>query len=199
MKLNNEYFILRHGQTIYQTKKKEIIYPPLPENSDVHLTKKGKEQIRKTAKELKKEGIDLIFASDFFRTKETAEIVAEKINRKVIFDKRLRDVNLGIYHGQNKKVYYKDFPRGSAKMFFKKPKNGESWFMCQKRLINFLKELEKKYKGKKILIVSHGDPLWLLEGGVKKWSIKKLLKIKKLRQTIKNGEVRKLNYGISNA
>jgi len=193
MKLKNKYFVLRHGQTIYQTKKREIIYPPLPENSDVHLTKIGKDQVKKIAQTIKKEGIDLIFSSDFFRTKETAEIVAKALGKKIIFDKRLRDVNLGVYQGKAKSLYYKDFPRGSSKMFFQKPKGGESWLDCQKRMINFLKEIDKKYQGKKILIVSHGDPLWLLEGAVKKWSIKKLLGMKKSHQTLKNGELRKLN------
>jgi broad specificity phosphatase PhoE len=28
-------------------------------------------------------------------------------------------------------------------------------------MLNFLKEIDKKYKNKKILIVSHGDSLWL--------------------------------------
>jgi len=193
MILKNKYFILRHGKTIYQEEKKGIIYPSLPENSHVHLTKEGRKQIKKVAKELKKEGIDLIFSSDFSRTKETAEIVAKKLKKGIIFSEKLRDINLGIYHGKNKKVYYKDFPRGSDKMFFQKPKNGESWLECQKRMIKFLKEVDKKYEGKKILIIGHGDPLWLLMGAVKNWSFKKMLIIKKKGQTIKNGELKKLN------
>jgi broad specificity phosphatase PhoE len=34
----------------------------------------------------------------------------------------------------------------------------------KKRLLDFLDDVEKKYKGKNILIISHGDPLWFLAG-----------------------------------
>ena len=37
-------------------------------------------------------------------------------------------------------------------------------------MINFLEEIDKKYKNKNILIISHGTPLYLLEetiGGLK--------------------------------
>ncbi len=45
MKLRNQYFILRHGDTIYQTEKKGFIYP-WPDNPLVRLTKKGKKKIQ---------------------------------------------------------------------------------------------------------------------------------------------------------
>ena len=49
MKLKNKYFILRHGQTIYQTKKKNFIYPR-SNKSKVNLTKRGEKQIKKAAR-----------------------------------------------------------------------------------------------------------------------------------------------------
>ena len=194
MKLKNKYFILRHGQTIYQTKNKEFIYLPLPKNAVVKLTSKGEKQIKIAAKKLKKAGINLIFSSDFFRTRQTAEIVAKELRLEVNFDKRLRDVNLGIYHGGPKKDYYRDFPIHSKNRFNKKPTKGESWLDCQKRMLNFLKSLDKRFKGKTILIISHGDPLWLLEGAVENWSLEKLLKIKSGKiGIIKTGEFRNLS------
>lgn len=192
MKLKNQYYILRHGQTIYQTKKKNFIYPAFPENPPIKLTKKGQSQIKKGAKLLKKEGIDLIFASDFFRTKQTAQIVAKEIRKKIVFDKRLRDVNLGIYHGRKKEEFYQKFPRDFKSRLKMKPEKGENWADVRKRMLNFLKEIDKKYQGKKILIISHGDPLWLLEGTVKGWSPEKFNKTKKAN-FIKPGELRKLN------
>ena len=242
MKLRNKYFILRHGQTIHQTKKKDFIYPseakakktsfsslpslllrkssvggkarrnkfllpsrlrldermffdypPFPESPPIKLTKKGQKQIKVVAKKLKKSGIDLIFSSDFFRTRQTAKIVAEGLNKRIHFDKRLRDVNLGIYRGGPKRDFYRDFPIHSKNRFNKKPPKGESWRDCQKRMLNFLKDIDKRFKGKTILIISHGDPLWLLEGAVKNWSLGKLLKIKSGKiGIIKTGEFRKL-------
>lgn len=200
-KLNNQYFILRHGQTTQQTKKKEFTYN-WPDKPPVKLTRIGEKQIKTVAKKLKNNPpssrpaglrrarkINLIYSSDTFRTKQTAEIIAKELGLKINFDKRLRDINLGIYHGRPKKEFYQDFPVLS-KRFYKRPKKGESWVDCRKRTLNFLKEIDTKHKNKKILIISHGDPLWLLEGAVKGWSNQELLQSKD--SYIKVGELRKL-------
>lgn len=193
MKLRNQYFILRHGDTTYQIKKERFVYPALPQNMKIRLSDKGKKQIKIVAKRLKKEAIDLIFSSDFLRTKKTARIVVKEINiKKVNFDKRLRDINLGVYHGKQKTDYYRDFPIiDSKKRFNIKPKEGESWNDVKKRLLNFLKEVENKYQGKKILIVSHGDPLWLFEGTVKGRPRRKMISDRK-NNYIQKGELRKI-------
>lgn len=190
MELKNKYYILRHGQTIYQTKKKKTVYPR-NDNPKVHLTEKGRKQVRTSAKKLKKAGIELIYSSDFYRTYQTAKIVARELGiRKIIFDKRLRDTSLGVYQGGKKEDFYRDFPSGISR-FSKRPKNGENWNDIQKRILAFMKELEKKYKGKTILIVSHGDPLWLLERKVKKVPSFDFVRALKLNY-IQPGELRKL-------
>lgn len=197
MKLKNKYFILRHGQTAYQTEKRNLIIYPWPEISPIKLTKKGREQVKKAVKILSGKKIDLIFASDFFRTRQTAKIAAEKIKRKIHLDKRLRDIDLGIFKGKTKAEFYRDFPISSSqKRFHQKPPGGESWFDCRKRMLNFLMYINKKYKGKNILIISHGDPLWLLEGAIKGWSFKKMIEMKKNKiSRIQTGELRELRLG----
>lgn len=193
MKFKNNYYILRHGQTIYQTKKKNIIYPRLKEDK-VSLTAKGKQRIKKVAHQLKKKNIDLIYASDMFRTRQTAKIVAKALKiKKINFNKRLRDIGFGVYHGSQKAEFYRKFPRFSEKRFFRAPKNGESWGQVQKRMLDFLKEIDKQRRGKTILIISHGDSLWLLQGAVKNLPRKKILKDRE-DNYIGTGELRKL-YG----
>jgi len=133
MKLKNRYFILRHGQTIYQTKKKGIMYP-WREIIPIKLTKKGETQIKKLLPKIKKLNIGLIFSSDAIRTCQTAGIVAKAAGLKVKVDKRLRDINWGIFMGGLKKDYYENFfPNDSLRRFFKRPIKGESWLDCQKR------------------------------------------------------------------
>jgi len=164
--MKNYYFILRHGETIYQQEKKDIIYP-FPEKEPIGLTEKGKKQIKKAASRLKKEKIDIIFSSDITRCRQSAEIVSQELGGiKIVFDKRLRDVNLGVYHGRKKEEFYIDFPR-DKKRFYKVPKGGESWNDVKKRMLSFIKEIGKRHKNKNILIVSHGRPLWLLEGAMR--------------------------------
>jgi len=173
-KLKNNYFILRHGQTIYQTKKKKFIYP-WPDNPPVSLTQKGKAQIKRAAKKLKKENINLIYSSDIFRTRQTADIVAKTLGLGINFDKRLRDINLGIYHGKIGSEFYKHFPF-SIKRFNQRPSKGESWNDVKRRMLRFIKKIDKKYNNKNILIISHGDPLWLLLGAKRGVSNNVLLK-----------------------
>lgn len=190
--MKNHYFILRHGETIYQQRKKDIIYP-FPEKKPVGLTEKGKKQIKKATQKLKKEKIDIIFSSDITRCQQSAEIVSRELGRggiKIVFDKRLRDVNLGVYHGRKKEEFYIDFSRDKER-FYKTPKGGESWLECKKRMLNFIKKIDRKYHGKKILIVSHGDPLWLLEGAMKGLSNEEYFGRGK-KTILKTGELRKL-------
>lgn len=160
--MKNRYFLLRHGQTEYQAKRKGILYR---RGEKIELTEKGREQIKKAAEKLGKENIDIIFSSDVYRTKETSEIVGKKIKKKVSFDERLREIDFGDFHGKSKKSYRNYFL--DADRFSKRPPNGESWGDVAKRLKSFLKEVEKENRNKNILIVSHGDALLLLSGIMK--------------------------------
>jgi len=170
--MKNKYILLRHGQTIYQAKKIEKFYP-WSEKPPVTITKKGKEMIRKAAKKLKKKNIDLIYSSDFFRTRQTSKIVSKELGLRVSFDKRLRDLNFGIFHGGPTQKY-KEFCT-KRQRFFKRAPKGESWRDVKKRMISFVKDIEKKHKNKTILIISHADPLWLLAGFFKKLNEEELL------------------------
>lgn len=193
LKLRNTYFILRHGQTIYQTTKSKIIYP-LIEKTRVKLTKKGESDIEKAAKQLEKEEIDIIYSSDIYRTYQTASIVAKRLEiGKINLDKRLRDLDHGKYYGKTKEEFYKAFP-DPAKRFARGPKHGESWNDLKGRMKRFLRSIDKNYKNKNILIVGHGDPLWMLEGVVKKMTNQELLdEIFVKHKFIKIAEFRKIN------
>ena len=190
-KFDNRYFLLRHGQTSQQAKRKKFIYN-WPDKAPVKLTKKGVNQIKKAAKKLAKEKIDLIYSSDIYRTRQTAGIVTKELGLKVNLDKRLRDINLGVYHGKPKEMFFRDFPL-NIERFTKRPKKGENWNDVKKRLSQFLKEIEKKYKNKRILIVSHGDPIFLLRGMTRGLSNDQILKNLKENLYIEPGEFRKIS------
>jgi isoleucyl-tRNA synthetase len=190
----NEYYILRHGATAHQTKKKRMIYD-WPGLSSYPLTQKGKKEISRLAKKLKNKRIDLIYSSDSLRTRQTAEIIAKELNLEINFDKRLRDINLGIYQDKKKEEFRRDFPV-SLERFYKKIPKGENWQEVKKRVMSFMKEIDKKCKGKRILIVSHGDPLWLLEGAMKGFTNQEFLKQNLKKTYIKVGELRKIKFKI---
>jgi len=187
----NKYFILRHGQTSYQATKKKILYD-WPGLDSFPLTEKGQKKIKKAAKKLKNKKIDLIYASDTLRVRQTAEIVSKELGLKIHFDSRLRDINLGIYQGREKKEFQKDFPP-SLERFKKRVPGGESWSDIKKRMTDFIEDVESKNKGKTILIISHGDPLWILKGLMKGFSDEELLKEHK-KNFIKTGKFRKIEF-----
>lgn len=182
--LRNSYFILRHCDV-----KRKVI-SCWPEKNPISLTLKGKKDAKKIGRLLKNKSIDLIFSSDLLRTKQTAEIVAKELGLKVNFDKRIRELNLGIYNNRKPEEFLRDFPE-PLQRFKNAPKNGENWLNCQKRMKDFVKDIEKKYQAKKILVVSHGDPLWLLEGAFRGWAKKELL-IERSVNYIKKCELRNL-------
>jgi isoleucyl-tRNA synthetase len=155
----NEYYIMRHGLSERKEKTEMIIGSHLDKDT-YHLVKEGKEAVAKSAKELKKlGGVDYIFASPFIRTKETAEIIGQELGIDVVVDQRIREIEWG---PQTEGKSLSEFPNHWGSDFNIKHHDGESWNDERTRVAEFMKELETKYKDKKILIVSHGDPLRML-------------------------------------
>jgi isoleucyl-tRNA synthetase len=129
-----------------------------------HLTVGGKKQVLNSAKWLINKKIDLIFVSPFMRTKETADVIAKNINldpKNIIEDDRLREINTGIWDGKNFNDYVKAFT--FANRFIEKAEGGENYTEIKNRVGDFIYDIESKYQGKNILIISHDTPLFLLE------------------------------------
>lgn len=164
LKFNNRYFILRHGQATSNIGRWLAGWPENPRIS--HLTPKGVKQIKKDSQFFKKIGLDLIFSSDLERTKKTARIVSQATKAPVIYKKELREINVGVFKGQSV-IKYRQYFHNHVDRFITRPPKGENLNECKKRMFKVFQEINKKYKNKKILIVSHGDPLWLLEGAIK--------------------------------
>lgn len=161
----NKYWIIRHGEA--EGNVKGIIDSG---DQKFHLTMKGKGQVKKSAAKLKSKKIDMIVSSDMPRAKETAEILAENLKiKEIIFDKRLREINLGSLSGSPVKTYWETYPTYESR-FEKRPPEGESLRDVRTRTWDLMAELEEKYKNKKILIVSHEDDLWMISQSACGWS-----------------------------
>ncbi|MFH1894294.1 MAG: class I tRNA ligase family protein [Patescibacteria group bacterium] len=195
----NKYFVLRHGEYPGNVNK---IANCWPEKTPLFLTKKGKGQIKRAAGKLKKEKIDLIFSSDLSRTKQTAEIVAKELGLTVKFDKRLREENVGIFNGKpvkefgryidpEKKLSPLEFYGG---LFKSAPPESEDYVDIEKRMFSFIKNADKKYPGKNILIVSHERPITLLEKILSGQSLEEFVDVLVRKKDIKLGEVRELEF-----
>jgi len=162
MKLNNKYYVLRHGEAVSNVKD---IVSCWPEKFNNPLTKKGVVKINRAAKQLEKKKIDLIFHSPLLRTTQTAEIIGKRLKVRIRKEKRLREIEFGIFNGGSETEFVKYFRNRIERIKREAPK-GEDYTDVLKRMWNFFQEINKKYKGKNILIVSHQAPLLLLIGKI---------------------------------
>ncbi|MDP3962873.1 MAG: class I tRNA ligase family protein [bacterium] len=155
----NTYILMRHGEA---TSNGGRIISDRVENSS-HLTERGRQMAHAGAEQLKKAGgVDLIYASGFSRTKETAEIVSRMLNVPVAHDDRLWELNHGTdFDGKALEAYIGYFADGLNR-FDHAPEGGETWADLRRRMMQVIGDLEKAHRGKRILIVSHGDPIWVL-------------------------------------
>ncbi len=196
-KSGNKYFAMRHG--FAESNQHNISNADA--SMEYKLTPRGQKEVLKTAQKLKKEKINLIFASDFPRTKETAFLVAKTLGiseKDVVFDKRLREINTGIFDGKPDPEYHEYFSSLLEK-FTKTPPNGENLTDLKNRITGFLYELEEKYENRKILIVSHEYSIWMLVAGAGGLAGEEAVELKRKNGSekgdfIKTGEARKLEF-----
>lgn len=174
----NSYVFMRHGEAENNTKH---LINSWPEPEKLPLTLKGNSEAEEAAKALMREKIDVIYASDVTRTRQTAEIVAKTLGiGKVHYDPRLREFDFGDFNGKTYAEYAKYY--GSrAEKFVKRTPNGENHTDLRKRVYEFLVETDKKHSGKKILIVTHDGLVYMLHAIANGWSTEDQLSEKEKR------------------
>lgn len=191
-KSGNKYFVMRHGGA-----ESNLINKISSKVDDIdHLTEEGKIQVLNAVSELKNKKIDFIIASDFMRTKETAEIVKKELGlseNSLIFDKRLWELSTGIFNGGTWNEFWEVREKGNG--YFFKPEGGESHQDLKLRMTDFLYDIENKYKNKNILIVTHEGPARVLFAGAQGFNDKET--IEHLQEGIRNfnnAEIRDLDF-----
>jgi isoleucyl-tRNA synthetase len=160
----NKYFLARHGEAEHNVGK----FLAADNSVKSELTEKGLKEAEALAenllKSLQNKKIDFIFCSPLLRTKHTAEIVAEKIGfdkAQIVIDDRLKETQSGVLNGKTHDEYYK-IVKNVEGQFYQAPEGGETLVQIKKRVGDFIYEVDKKYEGKNILIVTHEYPIWML-------------------------------------
>lgn len=159
--MRNTYFLLRHGEATHNIRG--MISSGNGENGDApRLTERGRKEIEAVAEELSSDGIDLIYSSPYKRTMETSTIVAERLGLEVNKDARLRELDTGIFDGKTEEEFDEYF-KDDEERLEKAPDGGENINDVRARAEDFINDMDKAHSGKNILVVSHGDVLWMLE------------------------------------
>ena len=96
------FLICRHGESIWNKENKFAGW------SEVPITDKGKKDSIKVAEKLLKENFipNKIYTSDLIRTKQTGEIIKNKINPSIILesDWRINEKHYGSYEGIKRSI-----------------------------------------------------------------------------------------------
>jgi len=156
----NTYFLIRHGESVYNLKKLHQGW-----TADTPLTDKGKKQSAKIGRYLKKLKPDLLITSPFVRAMQTAKIISSYVDLPVKRDREIIDYRRSRqFEGLHYSKYINDpkyllWKKKSTKDPHFKLKDGESLYEFGKRLHSFARKLDKSYSGKKIVIVTHRDAI----------------------------------------
>ena len=138
---------------------------------DVELSELGKKQAKELGQRRKDEHFDAVFCSDLKRSYHTAEIAFKNRDIKIIKDKRLNEVDYGdLEHHPNGEIY-----KVRADYINKPFPNGESYQQCMERMKDFIDQLEKNYKGKKVMITGHSGTQYRLEHWINGKSLEKVV------------------------
>lgn len=152
-KSGNSYFVMRHGQTDHNVRQewnadRTVVDP---------LTDLGVSQVEKVAMGFEGD-IDIIITSPFSRTKESAKIFVKTKNKniEIVEDERIREWEVGKEFDQKPFSFYFELRNKSDDRYGFKAVDGESYIDVMQRAGEFMYDLENKYSGKNILIITHG-------------------------------------------
>ncbi|XP_059433887.1 uncharacterized protein LOC132167012 isoform X1 [Corylus avellana] len=174
--VRNRYWILRHGKSIPNERGLIVSSMENGTRAEFQLASEGVQQAELAGelflKALKESNTPLenvrICYSPFSRTTHTAKVVASMLNLpfegpqcKVMEDLRERFFGPSfelMSHDKYEEIWALD-----AKDPFMRPEGGESVDDVASRLANAIAIMESEFQGCAILIVSHGDPLQILQ------------------------------------
>jgi len=144
-------YIVRHGTTEYNTLRR------IQGQIDTPLTDLGYKNAFIVADKFRDMDVkfDHIYSSDLGRAFITAHVIAERldIENRVVRERCLREKNYGALTGKPIDEVIKI--SGFKDNAYFVPDGGESFPDMQKRVISFIKELERRHNDKTALIVTH--------------------------------------------
>ncbi len=140
-------YVARHGQTVWNAQNKVCGI------TDIELTEKGIEQAKELAATVQNYNIDIVLSSPLKRAVATSKIVADKNNIAMHIEERLAEQNYGIYEGVDRKD--DSFLTNKRNFAYKYPQ-GESMMQVAYRIYGLMDKIKEQYRGKNILIISHG-------------------------------------------
>lgn len=146
--------VCRHGETDYNLQGRYA------GSSDVPLNPKGREQASELSKNPLLTGVDFIVSSPLIRAVQTAVIIQKEIDKPLHIVPEFAERSLGVYEGltrdEAKNRYPKLWEMNCVRLENSAPDGGETLVEFTRRIIRGIDCLKTTYRGRKVLLVSHG-------------------------------------------
>lgn len=158
--LHNIYAVMRHAQSRPNVAGLIVCRAPAGLDPLNGLTDLGRRQARDSASAwVAGRGADatplVIISSDFSRTSETAEILREVTSAEPVrLDPRLRERDFGDFDGGPAGAYDQVWARDAEDATAPSVEPATS---VRERVLSLITDLEREYRGRDIVLVSHGD------------------------------------------
>lgn len=145
--------LIRHGVTDWNQQGRMQGQKDIPLNDD------GRRQAALLGKRLAAEQWDYIYSSSMLRAKETAEIVAKAMGKKLSgADERIRERTFGRVDGTTEAERVEQWGTEWRTL----EHGGESEDAVFGRSLDFIKEIEERHKGQRVLVITHGAVIWII-------------------------------------
>ncbi len=142
--------LARHGETDWNRERR------YQGHLDPPLNELGRRQAYELADALAGERFDAIYSSDLGRAHETAEIVGARLGLPVTSDPGLREIHLGSWAGLTRDEVAERFPGAEGH-------GGETDHEFEARVVGAVQRIVELHPRERVLIVSHGGSLRMLE------------------------------------
>jgi len=180
----SKIILVRHGETFWNLEDR------VQGLHDSPLTPLGGKQAEKIAERLKNEPVDMLLSSTIGRSKRTAEIIRDSINKlrgkEILTFTELNEIDYGMLTGMTRQevARRKLLPKWYLLRYFFPFKGGESMIGKKKSIKNFLSNILKEHPDKDILIVTHAGPLKVIVALLLKKNIKWMMRFRPLSGSV---------------
>jgi probable phosphoglycerate mutase len=173
-------YIVRHGETNLNVKNIS------QGHTDSALNVLGKKQAQLLGELLEVVNFDIVYSSDLQRAKQTTAAIMKYQQCKVIYTKKLREANYGIFDGKPYEKMAQFFDEAQLKhpdkeRFELQIPKGETGLAVQKRVVTFIESLYKKHRNDTVLISTHGRVKRLLIGYIQHIPLSSVKKIERFQ------------------
>lgn len=149
-----ELLLVRHGETLWNNQTR------FQGHTDVPLSQRGWNEAQCLAERLAGERVTAIYSSDLTRARDTAEIVARRLDKPVNIDSRLKEMALGEWQGMTyaevRRRYFGDVGPSVVYPIDNPPLGGESLRQLQVRLLDGINSIVARHSDERLVIVTHG-------------------------------------------